>query len=516
MFTERKQSNRETQSRSPDRLTRILVVVAVLLAVIVVVIAADLWADRETDAGARASQTAVAALPTRVSVAPTPIPTPLTPAPCVPPQDWGVHTVQAGDTLYSLAQRYGTNVDSLSRANCVEDNIIIIGQELRVPGPPAASTASALATRATEYKPAENVQAEFPDRYINIILLGSDKREDQGTWRTDTMIVVSVDTERSVVRLLSIPRDLWVNIPGHGFNRINTADLWGELTEAGKGPEVVKETVYQNLGIPIHYFVRVDFDGFIKIIDAIGGLDIDVECPLTDIELEPGIRHMDGELALLYARSRITTNDFDRSRRQRKLLMALWEQGLSRDIIPRLPQLWVAMADTIETDLPLEQVINLARLGLQLKPNQIFSQSIGPWQVENWTTPEGAAVLLPDHDAIQELLSAFYGPIDWEFLDRINQTQVEVLNGTWRDDLAGLASTTLNWAGFQVPDLGMADRQDYAATQVIVYEADPAIAELVAQQLDLLPSALQYQPDPSSPVDIRVILGADYDPCSAN
>jgi hypothetical protein len=224
---------------------------------------------------------------------------------------------------------------------------------------------------------------------------------------------------------------------------------------------------------------------------------------------------MNGKEALLYARSRITTNDFDRARRQRKLLMALWEQGLTVDTIPRLPLLWRAMADTIQTDLPLGQVVSLAYMGLQLRPNDIFSQSIGPWQVENWITPQGADVLLPRQDKIQELLSGFYGPLDEEFLARINQTRVQVLNGSWLDQAEQLAATTLGWAGFQVVDTGWADSQEYMQTQIIAYNVDQEIAEVAAQQLDLLPSAIRYQPDPAQAVDILIILGADYDPCAA-
>jgi LCP family protein required for cell wall assembly len=347
------------------------------------------------------------------------------------------------------------------------------------------------------------------------VLLGSDKRQGSSSWRTDTMIVVSIDAERRVVRLLSIPRDLWVDIPGHGRDRINTADLWGELVQEGGGPELVKETLFQNLGIPINYYVRVDFQGFMQIIDAVGGVDIDVECPLTDIELTPGMVHMDGEMALLYARSRITTSDFDRARRQRKLLMALWQQKLNRDLIPRLPALWMALADTIETDLPLEQVLGLAYLGLQLKPNQIFSQSIGPWQVQDWYSPEGAQVLLPLKQEIEELLNSFYGPIDFAFLERVGQTRVQVLDGTGRSQMDQLVATELSWAGFQIAGTGPAEGGYTPQTQILVYHAGEDVAELLAQTLDLMPDTLHYQPDPASPVDIQVLLGADYDPCAA-
>jgi LCP family protein required for cell wall assembly len=503
-------------SRTPNRLDWLLVALAVLLIVIVAALAASgLMGHSSEETTVLATDpieptvtTQPAPSPTAVVVMPSPVP--VTPPPCVPPGDWVIHAVQAGDTLYSLAEHYDTDVETLKRVNCLDNDLISVDEELYVPGPPGVTPSGAV-----QLVSAADVQANQPSRYLNVVLLGSDRRQGSGTWRTDTIIVVSVDSERNVVRLLSIPRDLWVNIPGHGYDRINTADLWGELAGQGAGPELVKETIYQNLGIPIQYYVRVDFAGFMRIIDAVGGVDVDVECPLPDIELLPGLYHMDGEDALLYARSRITTNDFDRARRQRKLLMALWEQGLSLRLIPKLPALWVAMGGAFQTDIPLDQVMGLAYVGLQLKPSQIFSQSIGPWQVEDWVTPEGAAVLLPVNDEIRKLLESFYGPIDMDFLARISATRVQVQNGSPRLEADQLAASALGWAGLQAAGTGAADRQDYPATQIIVYNAGQDIAELIAQQLNAPPSAILMQPDPSQPVDIRVILGADYDPCSA-
>jgi LCP family protein required for cell wall assembly len=531
-------SSTYASEESPDCLTRILIGVALFSVVMIVILAATLWSDRGSDELQATSRSGLEIQPSPIPVTPSPTPVPITPPPCVAPYDWTTYTIRQGDTLYSLAERYGTDIESLRTVNCIEGNIIVLGQELYVPlapGARAAATAAAQAQVAVgvqptaqlvageqpapesetseAFVPMENVQAEFPDRYVNIILLGSDKREGSGAWRTDTMIVVTVDTERQVVRLLSIPRDLWVYIPGHGFDRVNTAELWGELIEEGTGPQLVKQTIYENLGIPIHYYARVDFKGFKEIIDAIGGVDIDVECALTDIELEPGMHHMDGDLALLYARSRITTNDFDRGRRQRKLLMALWDKGLSKQTVLRIPALWSAMSDAFETDMPLDKVIALAYVGLQMQRNSIYSQSIGPWQVENWTTPEGAAVLLPQNEEIQSLLTAFYGPIDYDFLDRVGQTSVSVLDASYIPDADRLVATELGWAGFPVQGTEVVNPGTYPTTQIIVYHADPDVAEALAQILDMMPSVLVYQPDPSSPVAIQVILGADYDPC---
>jgi LCP family protein required for cell wall assembly len=349
--------------------------------------------------------------------------------------------------------------------------------------------------------------------------LGSDKRPKSGAWRTDSMIIVSVDTQQNVVRLLSIPRDLWVYIPGHGHNRVNTADLWGELSKKGTGPDRVKQTIYHNLGIPIHYYVRVDFQGFMKIINTVGGVDVDVECPLPDINLSAGIHHMNGREALRYARSRKSTNDFDRGRRQRKVLTALWEQTLSLDLIPKLPTLWHTMADTFETDLPLDQVINLAYVGVQLKPQRILSKAIGPKQVQSWVTPQGAAVLLPREDRIRTLLENFYAVKNSDSLDKTEKVRVRVLNGWQRRQAEKLAASDLRWEGFKVVETGLADRQDYAQTSILVFSGNLAAGQKTARALNVPLAAVQdltgveEQPDPAKPVDVQVILGRDYDPC---
>jgi LCP family protein required for cell wall assembly len=450
--------------------------------------------------------------------------------------------VQAGNTLYSLAGRYGTDVETLMLVNCLNTYTIFIGQQLYVPGiggtptPPATAIAHAplptapvgspaqptapaaapTAQRTATPRPALSLQV--PDNNINIVLLGSDKRPGSGAWRTDSMIIVSVDQQANVVRLLSIPRDLWVFIPGHGYNRINTADLWGELDRAGGGPEWVKRTIHHNLGIPIHYYVRVNFAGFMKVIDAVGGIDVDVECPLPDINLSAGMHHMNGQEALRYARSRKSTNDFDRGRRQRKVLMALWDQGLTLDIIPRLPELWRAMANTFQTDMTLDQAINLAYLGTQLKPQRILSRAIGPSQVQSWVTPEGAAVLLPRQEQIRAMLQNYYAPLDTNSLDQSSKVQVRVLNGSQRKQAQDLAASALSWEGYTVVSRGAADRADYGQTVIQAFNGNVAAAVHVARTLGAPTTAVKdmaaaTQPDPGQPVDVLVILGANYSPC---
>jgi LCP family protein required for cell wall assembly len=545
-----------------DRVNQLLVLAAFVLVAALAALIADLWiwpgsqmsvaqAIAPTPVVASSSPAASSspvALPlATLAIAPTAILTgPVTPPPCVPPDDWGIHVVQEGNTLFSLAKRYGTDVDTLMRVNCLNTFTVFTDQRLYVPGPAATPTPivplstppaipldapqpgapdTSVAGAAPTLTPVptamtgSRLRVNIPNRYLNIVLLGSDKRPRSGAWRTDSMIVVSVDMEQNVVRLLSIPRDLWVYIPNHGYNRVNTADLWGELAKKGGGPERVKQTIFYNLGIPVHYYVRVDFKGFIKIIDAVGGVDVDVECPLPDIDLTAGMYHMNGEQALRFSRSRNSTNDFDRGRRQRKVLMSLWEQALTLDIIPKLPSLWLAMADTFQTDLPLDQVINLAYVGAQLKPQRILSASINASHVQSWTTPEGAAVLLPREDKIRALLEKFYAVKDPKSLDATEKTQIRILNGSSRRQAEELAASAVSWEGFKIVKKGTADRRDYAKTQILVYRGDLASGQDLAKLLGVSATAVQdrkatgEQPDPANPVDIEVILGSDYNPC---
>jgi len=482
----------------------------------------------------------LAPVPATVTIEPS-LPTPVTPPACIPPDDWGLHIVRQGNTLNSVARRYGTSVEVLMHVNCLNTQTVFVNQRLYVPGPvftptfpataiaqaplptetprPGASVTPAIEsgvqpTPVPTATPREQFSINVPNNYLNIVLLGSDKRPNSGAWRTDSMIIVSVNTETNVVRLLSIPRELWVYIPGHGYNRVNTADLWGELDKKGTGPDRVKQTIYQNLGIPIHYYVRVDFKGFMQILDTVGGVDIDVDCPLPDIKLTAGMHHMDGKQALRYARSRKSTNDFDRGRRQRKVLLSLWDQALTMNIIPKLPELWLTMSSSFQTDLPLNQVINLAYVGTQLRPQHIKSQAISSKHVRGWRTPRGASVLLPQEDKIRAMLESFYAPLDKNRLDAVDKVSVQVLNGSQRREAEELAAAALRWSGFKISGTGPADRQDYAQTKILVFNGDPASASKIASELRIPSAEIQDASTAGHPGhDLRVVLGSDYNPC---
>jgi len=367
----------------------------------------------------------------------------------------------------------------------------------------------------------------LPPDTVTILLLGSDQREGQTHWRTDTIILVAVDTSGHKTGLLSIPRDLWVYIPGRGNERINTAELWGELGKyPGGGPALIKKTIEYNLGLPVHYYVRVDFQGFIKIIDTLGGVTVDVDCPLsdrfhdpdsptgfTDLDLVPGIHHLDGKMALCYSRSRWSTSDFDRSLRQQKVIKGIWKQGLRLDILPKIPELWQALSDTFQTDLSLEQVLTLAYLGTQIEPQNIHGHFIDKTMVTGWRTHQGAQVLLPNYEKIRQVVTQFLAPPPLVDSVRTDGARVEVQNGTDLADWTELVASRLRWQGVQVVSVGPADRFDYQESLIIDYTDKPHTLALLARILHLPPDRIQRQLNFSSPVDIRIILGRDFQPC---
>jgi len=360
---------------------------------------------------------------------------------------------------------------------------------------------------------------DLPPDAVNILLLGTDTRQGLTSWRTDTIILVAVNPQQQTAGLLSIPRDLWVYVPGHGYQRINTVDCLGErIGYAGGGPALLNETLRYNLGISFHHFIRIDLQGFVRIVDTLGGLEVDVDQTIpydsyTGLALTPGVYHMDGELALKYVRSRMTTSDFDRSRRQQKVLKIMWQQGVQLNLVPRIPELWGTLGDAFQTDLRLEDVISLAQIASQIEPQYLKSRLIEGTMVTGWTTPKGAMVLLPNYERIRQALTSLYAPPD-ESLKWLAEeaARVEILNGTGVPDRAALAAARLRWEGIQVIGVGFADRADYEHTLIINYSNKVYTPVRLAAVLGVSSENIRQEPDPTSLIDIRVILGSDYKP----
>ncbi|MBN1178048.1 MAG: LCP family protein [Anaerolineae bacterium] len=256
-----------------------------------------------------------------------------------------------------------------------------------------------------------------------VLILGIDRRPGQGNVvRSDTLVLASFQPAAPHAALLSIPRDLYVDVPGYGSNRINTAHFWGENETAGGGPALAMQTVTYNFGVPVDHAIRVDFDGFRAVIDAVGGIDVYVEEAIVDdeyptedygtirIEIPAGLQHMDGETALQYARSRHGSSDFDRAARQQQILSALAERLLQPATWPRLPAVYLAVTSHVDTDMGLGDLLLCTITVLQTGPTGLEQRVIDQDMTQPWTTPSGGAVLLPRWELINPLVQELFFP----------------------------------------------------------------------------------------------------------
>jgi LCP family protein required for cell wall assembly len=261
------------------------------------------------------------------------------------------------------------------------------------------------------------------DDRINILLLGIDRRGGTGWgYRTDTIIIVTLDPSHKTAGLISIPRDLQVTIPDFGQDRINTVNVYGYVQHyPGEGPALLKKTIEANFAIPIDRYIVADFDGFREIIDALGGIELEVPRELHDtqypdpkpddpyayktIHFEPGWQRMDGERALEYARSRMSTSDADRAWRQQQILLAIRETVLNLNLIPELPQLVTTLKDSVETDMTLEEMLELARLIPEIDAENLTQMVLEEPLVYSHRREDGAVVLLPRWDSINAMLA---------------------------------------------------------------------------------------------------------------
>jgi LCP family protein required for cell wall assembly len=266
---------------------------------------------------------------------------------------------------------------------------------------------------------------------IHVLLMGTDTDDcredgegDQGTSRrADTIIVVRIDPELNTAAMLSLPRDLYAELPIFGAHKINAAHSLGEAYDyPGGGPALMKDTLEYNLGIKIDRWVRVDYKGFRQLIDALGGVDIEVPSDLVDwnypdghcgvvtVSFEPGWEHMDGQRLLQYVRTRYTTSDFDRAKRQQQALMSMRCKAMSLRGVIRIPLAVDDLLKTVDTDFTARELVDLAPHAMK-----IDQDAIGRFQVDrNVVHNEGVlmgstyqSVLVADHEAMRDVLSQF-------------------------------------------------------------------------------------------------------------
>jgi LCP family protein required for cell wall assembly len=365
---------------------------------------------------------------------------------------------------------------------------------------------------------------------VNFLLIGSDKRPGS-SYRTDTMLVAIAWLNEGQVSLISIPRDLWVYIPTIGMQRINTAYQSGETSGyAGGGPGLLKETIMYNLGVRIDHTAMVEFDGFRRIVDTLGGIEVPVGCAYTDWRLidptynpedennwwmytvGPGEIHMDGDLALWYARSRSKSNDFDRGRRQQEVLRSIFNKALKTDTFKKIPQLYNDFSSTIVTDMSLTEMLSMSPYALNFTNANIRGYYIRPPYVHSWTTPGGAAVLLPNEEPLKQML--LEAATLSTYAKQRETITIEVQNGSPLEAYDALAASRLNYAGYQTL-VSPADRRDYGGSVLVDFTPNQDInqQQAILSALNLYSASVISLPGGSSTAQYRVILGYDYNPC---
>ncbi len=255
----------------------------------------------------------------------------------------------------------------------------------------------------------------------NILLVGIDRRYGRKSGgRTDTIVVAVMDRTSDHVGLVSIPRDLYVNVPDHGPARINAAYVIGQR-QRRNGLAVLERVVEDTLSIPIHHKIAVDLAGFERSIDALGGVMVSVPCPIQDnfvdermpsgrrmLDVQAGRRHMDGRTALMYVRSRHGRSDWDRARRQQAVMLGARDRLFTASGLGRIPDLWDELSESIATDMSRLEMIELAQRAAETDTRHVHGLVLGHRHTEAWVTPQNRWVLLPQFEAIDEALSDLF------------------------------------------------------------------------------------------------------------
>ncbi len=351
--------------------------------------------------------------------------------------------------------------------------------------------------------------------------------------RTDTMILLTVDPVSKTAGMLTIPRDMWVNIPnGYGYAKINQAYFFGQLNkEPGGGPGLAIATVEDFIGVPINYYAQIDFAAFEKFIDDLGGINVNVPEEITvgvmfepEVTLKPGKQTLSGKVALGYARQRYTAGgDFDRGTRQQQVIMAIRDKILSINMLPTLiakaPDLYAQLSAGIKTNLTLDQVIQLAYLASQISPDNIKKAVIGVNEVSFATSPDGLDILVPYPDKIRLLRDQVFstgGPVgpaavgqDAKALAVAENARITVLNGSAVGGMAAKTSTYLKDEGLNVIEEGNAD-QVYQNSTIIIYSAKPYTVSYLASMMNVGNARILNQFSEDAQTDVSVILGRDW------
>ena len=373
---------------------------------------------------------------------------------------------------------------------------------------------------------------------VTLLLLGLDYRDwsqNEGTSasRSDTMILLTLDPLSHTAGILSIPRDTWVAIPGFTHAKINVAYYLGDAHKLpGGGPGLAVKTVEQFLGVPINYYAQVDFDTFVRFIDEIGGVKLDIQEPITiDLlgdgpdtikKLKPGVQTLPGSWALAYARNRHTENgDFDRAARQQQVILAMRDRVLSLNMMPMLikkaPTLYSELASGIRTNLTMEDAIRLALLAQEVPEENIKRGVIGKGYTIFGRSPDNLSINIPIPDKVYMLRDEIFatsngalGPLTMgnsRERMRAEGATLAVYNASRVGDLGVRSVAYLQSLGVQATDYGAAEGR--YNTEIIDHTGNPYMLQYLIETFGARPDRITVETNPGARVDVEVYLGYD-------
>lgn len=331
---------------------------------------------------------------------------------------------------------------------------------------------------------------------VNILIVGCDEIENHG--RADTIVFLSISPKTKDALILSIPRDTRVEIPGRGMDKINHAYAFG-------GESLISEAVSSFLDVPIHFYAVVDFNGFVYIIDELGGVEIDVEKEMyyvdkaggVEINLHPGKQILDGEKALQYIRFRYDKlGDLGRIKRQQKLALAVIKKMINFDSITKIPQISEGMKGYIETNIEARYTVALANLfrGVNQEKFRVETVQSKPVYIE------GISYLEPNVEEVQQRVKSL-------IYSKNSGMKVEVLNGNSMMGIAHKIAQDLELQGFEIVNVGNADNFNYQQTKIIVYSKEVNLGNQFKELFKDFEIVKEYQDQTN--LDLVIILGKD-------
>ena len=352
------------------------------------------------------------------------------------------------------------------------------------------------------------------------------------------MILFTIDPLTKTAGMLSIPRDLWVNIPGFGYSRINTAYSSGEGSQLpGGGPALAMKTVENLMGVPVHYYAQIDFNTFVELVDMLGCIWV---VPEEKLVLDPvgsgtdhvvitpgGERELCGWKVLAYARTRKSEGgDTDRSRRQQQVIFALQEKIFDPEVFPSLlaqaPQIYQKLSSGIHTNMSFEDAVKLAVLGKDISRENIKTGVIDPKEgmaIFDKTTLGGqdASILKPVMDKIRILRDEIFtttGPTspmaqgDVAALMQQEEARVRVMDGTFTPGLDQRAGAVFQSYGMNVTEVA-ASPEAYTQTVIVVYGPKLYTIKWLQSTFGISARQIRFIPDPNQTVDIEIRIGSD-------